>query len=165
MSFRTSSAELRASSMMRFASLRASASCFLYSSSWLWASDLAFSAPSRSLWIFCSRASIASRIRGRAILISTKATIAKQMTPQTSSAVSGSTRSIPSRSCSSSWARRRADTEPVVIALTPALDDECEDETDQGERLDQSEADEHGCSCLTGHLGLAGDRLDCAREH
>src|ERR671918_2103176 len=87
------------------------------------------------------------------------------MTPQTSSAVSGSTRSIPSRSCSPSWARRRAVTEPVVIALTPALDDEREDETDQGERLDQSEADEHRGSCLAGHLGLAGHRLDRTGEH
>src|ERR671919_1104094 len=87
------------------------------------------------------------------------------MIPHTSSAVSGSTRSIPSRSCSPSWARRRAVTEPVVIALTPALDDECEDETDQGERLDQCESDEHRGACLAGHLGLASDTLNCAREN
>src|SRR5919109_1920777 len=144
--------------MTRFASERASPSCRLCSSSSFRASSFELSASSSACWMLFSRASTASRSFGNATRIKTTATIAKQMIPQTSSAGAGNMSSMPEPP-PSSW----ASTATSVMASTP-LEDEREHEADQGQGLDQRESNEHRDAGLTGHLRLARDGLDRARE-
>src|SRR5918999_1501152 len=145
--------------MTRLASERASASCLRYSSSSSWASFLDFSASSSADWMLPSRASTVLRMAGNATRMRTKATTAKQMTPQISSAVAGRMRSSPEVPCS--WAR----SSPAWVIRAFPLEDEGEDEADERQRLHESEADERGDAGLSGHLRLASVGLDRAREH
>src|SRR5919199_1585809 len=132
-SFRTCSADCRASSMMRPASLRASASWAWYSSSTSWASALAPSAASRSLRRRSSRAVRDSLMAGNAFHCRTAYSAKKAMEPQMISLVAGRI------GLNFSAARTTGPARTCMSGLLGELDEDEDHEPDEGEGLGEGD--------------------------
>src|SRR4051794_38329595 len=157
----------RASSRSRAASCRASASCVLYCSSVCWASACASSARLMPPSIASVRSSSAVWMRGTRILPRKNSTTRDEKMPMIISAASGSSGFgflLSAASVAACTARFMAWAAFFRQKWAGSGVDEGHDQTDEGERLAEGEAQDHVLADHVGHLRLAGHGLNALAE-
>ena len=113
--------------------------------------------------IALARLSSASRIRGKATLLSTYIVTPNTISVQIISPRPGETRKLPPSSSAAASSDRRDCGQQLHHGLEEE-GDQAEDERVEGDRLGQREAEPADRLQLVLHLGLAGDRLDLLAE-
>src|SRR5690606_27561405 len=156
----------RASSRSLAASCRASASCSRYS----FCRAMAWACASSALLMPPSMASVRSASvfwwRGTSIRPATKKTTRNAKTPTTSSYVCGRSGLNTPSSCARSVAAifMGAAFRQRFFRSLEGREEERRDQTDQGEGLDEDEAEEHVLADQGVRLGLPGDGLEALAE-